>query len=95
MNAADEAVAYGRELYRRAQRLDWPAEGVESLRNAASRLWTETEVCARVRADGFAVTPGRLARARGAATHLIQVIHSYCGPDAAASAAGQDGSAAA
>jgi len=92
---ADEIIAYGRELYRRAQQIDWPAEGVESLRGAASRLWTETEVCARVCADGFAVTPGRLARARGAATRLIQVIHSYCGPDAAAFASGQDGSVAA
>lgn len=92
---ADEIVAYGFELYRLAQQLDWPEEGRDALRNAASLLWTETEVCARVRADGFVVTPGRLARARKAAGELIQAIHAYCGPDAAARISRQEGSAAA
>jgi hypothetical protein len=91
----DEIIAYGREIYRRAQQADWPQDGVEALRFASSRLWTETEVCARVRADGFPVTPGRRARARRAAGELLQAIHSYCGPAAAAKVSGQDGSVAA
>lgn len=92
---ADEIIACGRELYRRVQQLGWPEGGISALRGLSSRLWTETEVCARVRDEGMPVTAGRLAAAREAQVNLIRAVHAYCGDDAAAFASGQDGSAAA
>lgn len=92
---ADEIITHGREIYRRAQQAGWPDEGRDVLLRASSRLWTETEICARVRDDGFQVTPGRLARAREAASGLLQALHSYCGAEAAAIVSGEAGQVAA
>jgi hypothetical protein len=86
---ADEVIACGRELYRRAQQANWPEEGTEALRRASSRLWTETEICARIRDDGMRVTPGRIASARKAAGELIAVMDAYCGDAAGTLVSGQ------
>ena len=83
---AYELVPVAREVYRRAQRADWPEEGRTTLLRLSSRLWTETEIIARVRDDGGTVTPGRVATARKAATDLLLALHAWCGPEAALAA---------
>lgn len=96
---ADEVITSGRALYKAVQDATWPQdpESIAVLMRASSRLSTEIQVCARVRDDGFAVTPGRIASTRRAASDLLAAVHAYLGPEVAAEyvSNGEQGRAAA
>lgn len=89
-------VAYGWEVYRRSQQVPWPqdAEAAGTLMRAQSRLWHQAAPFACVSLYAPGVGPD-LAGIRKAAADVIAAVTEHCGTEAAASASGQDRSAAA
>ena len=91
-----EIAAYGWEVYRRSQQVPFPQDPIAAgtLMRAQSRLWHQAAPFACI----SLYAPGKgpdLDGIRKAAADVIAAITEHCGAEAAASASGQDGKAAA
>ena len=91
-----EIVHYGWEVYRRSQQVPGPQDPIAAgtLMRAQSRLWHQAApfACISLYAPGKGPDLDGILKA---AEDVIAAVREHCGAEAAASASGQDRSAAA